>query len=260
MSTDSKTAKKEQAPATKKGRWARLKAGTKNFSQKIMRISLGNYQKSDSRFLFFYFSWFACILFVTSFTLVGKNPFSLLQPYNLFKLPKSDSRKAIPMYLSDGNLQLYPTKRNVFWEDKPKRDILNLIGEIGKSPFYEMDVNNDTLQLNENLKKLPNLQTSVRVLWFIKNNKHLVVDLRKATILEELNALKFRITGISDATEKQKLIQERKIKILHSTFLAIEKSIFANFQEVRSIEYRLDGKVDTIEGLEYDLAQSHPRS
>lgn len=213
----------------------------------------------DARFLFYYLSWFFAILLITGFALVGRNPFRLLLPYSVFSLPKIDSRKSVPIYLSNGQKKLVAAKRKLQWQNDTRQNILALIGEIGKSPFYEMDTKNDALQLNEDLKKLTNLQTSVRVLWLLTNNKRLVIDLRQQTILQELKALKFRVKGAKTPEEREQIEQQTKYNILHSTFLAIEKTIFANFKEIQTIEYRLDGRQEKMVKLDYDLSIIHKR-
>ncbi|MCP5503117.1 MAG: hypothetical protein H7A25_24675 [Leptospiraceae bacterium] len=241
-------------------------------SKRILSISAGNYSKKDTRFLFFYFSWFFALMFYMGFYLVGKNPLSLLLPFSHFHFPVPEKRSDKTLYLSDGQGNVFKSSRKVYFEKGRLQDnILILISEIGKSPYYEMDNSSDLLQLNQNLKKLPGLETAIISIWYLQDSSRLILDLREKTIHKELARLRFRVGRIKadsiydsnfeeEKEERKKETKKIRYNFLKSTFLSIEKTLFDNFPEVKSIEFRLDGQMKQIEGLDYDLTSSKKRS
>lgn len=244
----------------------------KLFLGQLIRIYKGDIQKEDKKFLFLYISWFLFLLLLVSFALVGKSPLVLLTPFSFFDMPKLDQRTFIPIFLSDGGEQVYPSKRKVLWDKDTKKNIYSIIGEIGKSPFYESDSSNDVTQLNQNLKKLPNLQTAVISIWLIDKDSTLIIDMREKTILKEVESLKIRTaSSYSYSTiyeeakaniDKKKIENENKMarmKLLKSTFVVLEKTIFENLPNIKSILFRLDGTNKKIEDLEYDLSEAKAR-
>ncbi|MCC6274594.1 MAG: hypothetical protein IT569_01930 [Leptospiraceae bacterium] len=183
------------------------------------------------------------------------------------------------VFASDGVGNVFEINRKMnLIPGNSARNLITLIGEIGEPPFYEESSGNEAA-FSANLKKMPNLQTSVISSWFLKNEKKLIVDFRESTINDEMEALKFRIDNPLigedqedsdeghffakkakvDPEKRKSEIKKIRLTILKSTFLAIEKTIFANFPEVDSLEFRLDGLRRDYPGLEYSLVQKKNR-
>ncbi|HNO26223.1 MAG TPA: hypothetical protein PKK94_24800, partial [Leptospiraceae bacterium] len=59
--------------------------------------------------------------------------------------------------------------------------------------------------------------------------------------------------------KKKKRAKELKRELLSSGFLALEKTIFANFKDIDRIEYRLNGKIKNFPELEYSLTETKKR-
>ncbi len=248
--------------------------------EKIFQESGKEIPASDRKFLFLFFSWAFFLVFVFVFFLSGKNPLRLLAPFSLYDLPSKESLSQGKVFVSNGEGKVFEIQRRMnLLKGNSERNLLTLVGEVGEPPFYSSASGNESV-FNETLKKLPNLQTSVISAWFLKNEKKLIVDLRESTISEEIDALKFRVDNpvLGDDKEdseeghffgkKEKVDPEkrkseiRKIRltILQSTLLAIEKTIFANFPEIESLEFRLDGRKKDFPGLEYSLTGKKNRS
>ncbi len=92
----------------------------------------------------------------------------------------------------------------------------------------------------------------------------MILDFRKSTLQEILSGMKFRIDytyarRMNDEV-KQKEIARKKMALLDSTFLALVKTVFEYFQDIQSVEYRLDGLSENISGMEYSLDLSHKRN
>ncbi|PJZ68160.1 hypothetical protein CH373_17045 [Leptospira perolatii] len=213
------------------------------------------------RILFLTYSWILVSLFITGFVLAGKSPFKLLIPFSLYDLPNSDPRKEVTLYGSDGEGSVSPIRRKVLLTgDDFRHDALSLIGEVGESSYFDHTVGQSSNQF-KSLKKLPNLQFSVIALW--KRGNVLIIDLRKSSLEDILSEMKFRIdyTYASQMTEEAKSseINRRKLALLSSAFLAAEKTLFENFPDLQTIEYRLSGQLDQISGLSYSLNEKHVR-
>ncbi|MCE9498975.1 MAG: hypothetical protein K8R21_00410 [Leptospira sp.] len=233
----------------------------------------------QTNFLFLYFSWILFISFASIIILSGKNPISLLIPFAIYDLPARENLTPVTIFVSDGDGNLFPTKRRMFFiPDDFKRNLLTVIGEIGQPPFYDSELVSEDSVFAGTLKKLPNLQTAVISTWKIETTGLLIVDLRESTIRDELDSLKFRFNSSvasdedesddghffkkkQDVSVDKKLadLQKNKLSILNSVFLSIEKSIFGNFANVQSIEFRLEGKKRDYPGLDYKLTETKIR-
>ncbi|EQA45304.1 hypothetical protein LEP1GSC050_2538 [Leptospira broomii serovar Hurstbridge str. 5399] len=213
------------------------------------------------RLLFLTYSWILFLLFLTGFVLAGKNPLKLLVPFALYDLPNFDPRKSLIVYGSDGEGEIFTIHRKVLLDGKDFRhDVITLVGEVGEASFFDPSVPNDAVHFR-NLKKLPNLQDSVISIW--KRGDLLILDMRKSTLEDLLSEMKFRIdyTYASQMSEEEKSreITRRKLALLSSSFLAVERTLFENYPELNRIEYRLGGEQEEIPGLNYSLTESHLR-
>ncbi|GBF40327.1 LIC_10740 family protein [Leptospira johnsonii] len=217
--------------------------------------------KESKRILFLTYSWIIVLLFLTGFILAGKNPLKLLVPFTLYDLPNLDHRKEIVIFGSDGEGEVFPVKRKVLLTGEDFRhDVITLVGEAGESSYFDPTVPNASAQFR-NLKKLPNLQDSVISIW--KRGDVLILDMRKSTLENLLSDMKFRIdyTYASQMTEEQKTaeIERKKLVLLSSAFLAVEKTLFENYPDLNRIEYKLGGEAGDLPGLSYLLSSSHSR-
>ncbi|MBE7412197.1 MAG: hypothetical protein L6Q54_12295 [Leptospiraceae bacterium] len=247
---------------------------------KILQESEKELEKSDKKFLLLFFSWAVFILFVFVFFLASKNPLKLLVPFALYEIPPKEKLVLGKVYVSDGlgNVFELNRKMNLLLDD-PAKKIVTLIGEVGGPPFYEESLGNEIV-FSVNLKKLPDLQTSVISSWFRENEKKLIIDFRESTISDEIEALKFRVENPNlgeesedsdeghffskkvniDPEERKREIKKTRLLILKSTFMAIEKTIFSNFPEIDTLEFRLDGQRKDFPGLEYSFVQKKIRA
>ncbi|EKR43287.1 hypothetical protein LEP1GSC107_1444 [Leptospira interrogans serovar Grippotyphosa str. UI 12769] len=213
--------------------------------------------------LFLTYSWIGVVLFFTSFILSGNSPFITLVPFSLYELGNRDHRTEITIYVSDGERQVFPVRRKVLLEDEEFRHkTMILIGEISESSYFDKTLEGGKGEHYKNLKRLPEIQYAVKAIW--KNGGTLILDFRKSTLQEILSGMKFRIDYTyarrMNDDEKQKEIARKKMALLDSTFLALEKTVFENFQDIQSVEYRLDGLSENISGMEYSLDLSHKRN
>ncbi|MDV6235977.1 N-acetylmuramoyl-L-alanine amidase [Leptospira ellisii] len=213
--------------------------------------------------VFLTYSWIGVVLFFTSFILAGHNPFVTLVPFSLYEVANRDPRSEITIYGSDGERNVFPVRRKVLWEgDEFRHKTLTLIGEIGESSYFDKTVESGKGEHYKNLKRLPEIQYAVKSVW--KRGNGLILDLRKSTLQEIVSGMKFRIdyTYAQQMSEEQKQreIVRKKMALLDSTFLALEKTIFENFQDVQSVEYKLDGLSEAIPGMEYSLDSQHKRN
>lgn len=186
-------------------------------------------------------------------------------------LPLSDKRVPAKVYLSDGRMNVYPSDRKVLLTGEFRKDLHTLITQVSAPPFYEIEENFTKKGLKVNLKKLPNLHFALITIWFNESGR-LILDLRESSIQTEISILKVRVdrgtyelkeeveseslSSIQQKEDEDKiLVHQRRMEILHSTFLAIEKTIFDNFPEIKSIEFRLDGETKDYPDLNYKLSE-----
>ncbi|TGL60498.1 LIC_10740 family protein [Leptospira sarikeiensis] len=242
--------------------WDRLVAYFNTFYAWVFGLATRAADSGESkRILFLTYSWIIVLLFLTGFILAGKNPLKLLIPFTLYDLPNMDPRKEIVIYGSNGEGEVFAVKRKVLLSGEDFRhDVLTLVGETGESSYFDPTVPNASAQFR-NLKKLPNLQDSVISIW--KRGDLLILDLRKSTIENLLSDMKFRIdyTYASQMTEEQKSaeIERKKLVLLSSAFLAVEKTLFEHYSDLNRIEYRLGGEQADLPGLTYLLSSVHSR-
>jgi hypothetical protein len=245
-----------------------------NFYNKIYEI--GFQGKEDKKFTFFFLSGMLASLFFLITILSEVNPFSLLYPFDVydFSLPTSDNREMMKVYLTDGKKNLFLTERKVYLKDKDlKQKVYTAIIEISEPPFYASA--DDLKKKDETIsyKKLPNLHFAIKTLWL--QDKKLIIDFRKSTLLTELDSIKVRIDKSQNPKEEEnekdikarlaweleqeekekKLLHVAKIELLNSAFLVLEKTLFENFPEFEEIIYRIDGVPSDLPDLEYKLSE-----
>ncbi|MBM9578322.1 N-acetylmuramoyl-L-alanine amidase [Leptospira sp. 201903070] len=256
---------KESAIAIKDAAWEAIKAaGVKINLGYLWLFRTATEDGVSRRTLFLTYAWIGVILFFTSFILAGHNPFITLVPFSLYEVGNRDPRTEITIYGSDGERQVFPVRRKVLLEeDEFRRKTMTLIGEISESSYFDKAFASGKGEHYKNLKRLPEIQYAVKAIW--KNGNTLILDFRKSTLQEILSGMKFRIdyTYVQQQMkeeDKQKEIARKKMALLDSTFIALEKTVFENFSDIQSVEYRLDGLPETIPGMEYSLNLSHKRN
>jgi hypothetical protein len=247
--------------------------------EKIKNLYPNFYEKASlnsgsKKFYFLFLSTILTLNFYLAFYLTDKNPYSLLIPFTFFDvdLPLADKRVQVKLYLSDGAGNVFLSERKVLLDFSDIRSsLMTLAIEISRPPYYEIEENLNKKDLNINLKKLPNIHYSIKTIWIV-NKDTLIIDFRESSLLSEFANMKVRIEnktyeikeenesdskledlGESEVKNKDE-IQKLKMALLKSTFLALEKTIFDNYNEIKSIEYKLDGVSKNFLNLEYELS------
>ncbi|PJZ58979.1 LIC_10740 family protein [Leptospira barantonii] len=256
---------RESAIAIRDAAWEAIKATGEKINQGYLWLFRTATEDGVSRkTLFLTYAWIGVVLFFTSFILAGNSPFVTLVPFSLYEVGNRDPRTTITIYGSDGERQVFPVQRKVLLEDEEYRHkTMTLIGEISESSYFDKTLESGKGEHYKNLKRLPEIQYAVKAIW--KNGGVLILDFRKSTLQEILSGMKFRIdyTYVQQnmkEEDKQKEIARKKMALLDSTFLALEKTVFENFSDVQSLEYRLDGLSERIPGMEYSLDSTHKRN
>lgn len=228
-------------------------------------------EKINKKFLIIYFSIVLSILFFFAFYLVKVNPIQLLVPFSLFDLPKIDSRVEKSIYVSDGKNSVLKIKRKILISDEPREKKLKvLVSEIAKS-----STENILESKEENLfpKKTLNLSDSLISSWFIDDSKKLILDFNEENLKLELSKLRAKTISSEEETifdkktpEQEKIYKEEILKLnqskllkLEISFLALEKTIFENFKELESIEFKLNGISKDFPELDYKLLETKKR-
>lgn len=256
--------------------WQKIKSGLKGiktFIQTLFKKLLTETESEtkDRKFLFFFFSSFLCVIFFLIFILAGKNPFTLLIPFELYDLPASDKRTSVNLFLSDGHGDIVKSNRKVLLFDNDiRKNLHNLIGELSQPPYEDKVESTD---LNAFPKKLPNIRNSINVFWLLDNNSRLVIDLNQSSIIKELSEIRIKNTvnveesifdeekpeGKENLKKTEETKEEKRMEILNTTLLALEKTVFENFPTIKTIEYKLDGKESDYPGLKYKLTEIKKR-
>jgi len=243
-----------------------------NFYDKMYEESFS--EKKDKKFWFLFFSGFVSFMFFLLFALVGKNPFSLLVPFSIYDNFSLiyDKRSPVTIYLSDGKKNLFHIKRKIFLTGEIYHDLKALLVEISEPPFYELEENSNIQEIKE-IKKLPNLHFALIQMWILKD-KTLILDFREETLLQEMQEQRVRIDtqtydikeenseekiSIQSSEKNKKILEKMKIELMESAFLALEKTIFENFPDILSIEYRLNGISKELPNFEYKFTQKRTR-
>lgn len=228
----------------------------------------------DKKFLFLFFVGLFFSLFFLTFLLIGKNPYSLLIPFSLydFQFFLHDKRENVTIYLSDGKGKIFPVQKKILKTGNLREDIKKILIEICEPPYFELDYSNFE-NVQQTYKKLPNIYLALIQIWIVNGN--LILDFREETLREEMENQRVRIdTGEYEVGDlqvekgqllKEKLKEERdkqlieKLKrdLLSYSFEVLEKTIFQNFSQIQSIEYRLDGKRKNFNGLSYSLERKN---
>ncbi|EQA61565.1 LIC_10740 family protein [Leptospira alexanderi] len=255
---------KKPAIAIRDAIWKKIKTAGEKINQGYLWLfRIATEDGISQKTLFLTYAWIGIILFFTSFILTGNSPFITLIPFSLYDVGNRDHRTEITLYASDGERRVFPIRRKVLLENEEFRHkTMTLIGEISESSYFDKTLTNDKGEYYKSIKRLPEIQYAVKAIW--KNGGILILDFRKSTLQEILSEMKFRIDYTyarrMNENEKQKEIVRKKMALLDSTFLALEKTIFENFQDIQSVEYRLDGLSESIPGMEYSLNLSHKRN
>jgi hypothetical protein len=229
------------------------------------------------KYYVFTFFGFLVVIFYLGLALSKRNPYSLLIPFSFYELDLAlrDSRIPIKIYLTDGKGNLFSAQRKMLLTGEYRKDISTLITQLSFPPFYEIEENVSKKGLELNLKKMPNLVLALKSIWLLKDST-LILDFNEMSVNKEINQLKVVIDkdtydiveekdneSLSNIQEKEAedkiQIQKKKMLILSSTFDAIEKTIFENFNEVKIIEFRLDGVTKKFPELDYDLSEKKSR-
>lgn len=241
----------------------------KKIWNKFYSIALGEPQEGSRRFLFLFFSWMIFLLFLSFSFLAAKNPFVLFLPMEIFDLPKEDLRKERTVYVSDGEESIFSSQRMVFVHDEIKKDIAELIEEIGRPPHFSKPATEGDKFFGTRLKKMPNLSTSLLSIWIREESKEIVLDFSSEEIMRELSVYRFvksKETGedededtdsegyysappnfIDSKTAKE--MEEKKERILGLTLSAIQKTLLSNFPDYKTVSFHLDGKRNVGQGV-----------
>lgn len=235
---------------------------------KIFREATG--ETKSNQFRFFFLSSSVAILFFIIFILVGKNPFSLLIPFSVYDLPSPDRRTTVTLYVSDGKTNLLKSKRKVLLASDIRKNLNIIIGELSQPPYDDVI---ETTEENVFPKKLPDLRSPISVMWLLDSDKKLILDLNEASIQKELSTIKIKLEVTEEnqedkknqedeVIEKKKLeeLQAARLKILNTALSALEKTIFENFSNIETLEFRVNGLNKDIAGLEYKLTEVKKRN
>lgn len=254
----------------------KIKERVSEFYGKVHEESFS--ETKDRKFWFLFFAGFVSVMFFLLFALIGKNPFSFLLPMSIYDnfLPVYDKRKTAKIFLSDGQKNAFLSERKVYLSGELHKDLKTLLIEISEPPYYGTEDSKSNREIHTNMKKLPGLHFALIQSWLLKD-KTLILDFREETVIQEMKDQKVRIDkGTYDIKEekeeKGRLAREKaeedqnklaleglRKTLLESAFIAIEKTIFENFPEVQSIEYRLDGVQKDLSDLEYKLSVKRTR-
>ena len=197
----------------------------------------------------------------------------LLSPFTIYQFPVSDTRSSVPIFLSDSDGTLYRASRKMLFGASLRKNILTLMGEVAKSPFFEMENNSELVNISKNLKQLLNLQSAVISIWTLENDAMVIIDLREATLNREVELIKIRSETAASYTsiyeeakaniDKDKIKAEaraQRMQTLEYTFQVLEKTIFENFPTVKSISFKLDGSSKNIANMNYNLLETKTRA
>ncbi len=229
----------------------------------------------NNHFHFLFLSWIFCLLFYLGFFLIGKNPYSIFIPFSLYEVLTIDNRTEAILHLSDGEGSFVTTKRKVlFHKDDFNKNVMALLSELGELPYLSNQGNkNVESSYSVSLKKLPNIANTIISLWYQEDKSNLILDINLSGMEVELEAIKIydphKNLSQDDEDEEPKEAEktvdnkinnnQKKLTILSSAFFAAEKTIFDNFPFLKSIEYRVNGKIADYPGLEYKLSEKKVR-
>lgn len=232
--------------------------------EKFYGIATGTQEHNPRRFLFTYFSWMMGLLFLSFSFLAEKNPFQLLLPMQVFALPIVDDRSEGVVYVSDGESEIYPTRRKVFLRGNMQDDIRELIEEVGRPPHFSQDWKEGDRFQGSKLKKLPNLSQALVSVWILDEGKRVVLDFSSKEIERAMAKYRFAKSKMEEGEEDveageediesyysapanyidaktMREIEEKKVIVLRLGLKASLQTIRENFPSVDQVEYRLDG-------------------
>lgn len=184
------------------------------------------------------------IVFVALFSLASINPFTLLVPGLYYYPPMPAGTNQITLHgISQRTGEIIRVKRLVdLDEDRPLEERALQIAHAVSRPLELSE--NRAAKRYEDLEPLPPLALSVRKIWYLSEKKQLILDLRRETLLEETRL--FLQERGNDSV--------RRYYLLDGYFGALTPSLFAALPEVKSVQYLLDGRTESLEGMRYDLA------
>ena len=240
-----------------------------NLYQAILNEAYSN--NKNKRFLFSFFVVSISTIFLVFFYLIKKNPLELLIPFHLFDLPQIDKRTQKSLYILDGKGNTLKVNRKVLIESNVLNKNLDvIISELSKPPYDDkIDSQDETVFP----KKTINLKNALVIKWLLDNNSRLILDFKEEylqlelkniktkSVLDEEESIFDRKTPEQETKLKAELEKNNSIKMktLELSFICLEKSIFENFPEIQSIEYKLNGKTKNFSNLIYDLREVRKR-
>lgn len=231
---------------------------------KFYSIAMGDAREDSRRFLFLYFSWMIFLVLLSFTILVGKNPFVLLFPFQVFELPYQDKRVDVKVFVSDGESQVFSSERRILLQGEPKLDIRELVEEVGRPPHFSKPAREGDIFFGDNLKKLPNLSIALTSIWTRENEKEIVLDFSKEVIQKELATYRFAKQEYLDESEEEdtnsdidsyyappkdyvdpktlREMEKKKEIVLNLTLEAIRKTLLANYPGYEKVHLHFDGR------------------
>jgi hypothetical protein len=228
-------------------------------------------EQKNKRFLFSFFAVSISIIFLVFFYLIKKNPLELLIPFHLFNLPQIDKRTQKSLYILDGKGDTLKVNRKILIESNIlSKNIDTIISELSKPPYEDKIESQDETVFP---KKTVNLKNALIIKWLVENNSRLILDFKEEyiqlelkniktkSVLDEEDSIFDRKTPEQEAKLKAELEKNNSIKMktLELSFICLEKSIFENFPEIQSIEYKLNGRTKNFSNLSHDLREVRKR-
>ncbi len=194
--------------------------------------------------------WALVIMFVGFFTLVGTNPFRLLVPGTFFYPPVVDSRDLIEIYGVDRNTgELTVAARPLHLSSAPEERAVEIAHAISR-PTGLQEARSG--RHNANLEPLPDFGLAIRKAWYNEEQQGLVLDLRAATIEEELERF---FQGREDGEGNT----PNHAELVNAYFRALTASLFAVSSELRRVEFLIDGKRAELRGQSFDFSKRYVR-
>ncbi len=193
--------------------------------------------------------WSIVVVFVGFFGLAGSSPYNLLIPFVGFEHPSRDGREVVQIYGANRSGQgLVPMERP-FYRDGDAEGELRRLATLIALP-QEVGVQDRSLAYSD-VEPLPDFGQAIRKIWRLPagGKTRVIVDLRRETIEQELAEF---LLSRRDAAEQRLLFMDE-------FFTAYTASIFRYSADASSVEFLLDGKRESIEGMRFDLAKRYLR-
>lgn len=180
-------------------------------------------------------------LFFAISILAASNPFKLLVPGKAFVFPYSNTRQLVTQYgVSKKDKKIVEFERYFLPTGSIEQQIRRIAGDI-QTPVHFKDKASGRKIIE--VAPLPALTNAIIKIWFLKENGLVIIDLRSNSIERELNLF---LANAPDSRLK-------KSSYLDSWFIALTSSILKMHQEVKAIEYRLDGQKRNFPEMTFNL-------